>query len=85
MAKFIYCIETGKSNDGFLLENTFYTIKSRYIYLERLFKRSYKICIRSVILGELVLNESFRNYKRFSLIFPEHFRGNLMYYEYYYF
>ena len=53
--------------------------------LERLFKRSYKICIRSVILGELVLNESFRNYKRFSLIFPEHFRGNLMYYEYYYF
>ena len=46
-----------------------------------LFKRSYKIFISSVILGELVLNESFRNYKSFSLIFPEHFRVNLMYYE----
>ena len=31
-------------------------------------KRGYKICICSVILGEL---ESFRNYKGFSVIFPK--------------
>ena len=31
-------------------------------------KRRYKICICSVILGEL---ESFRNYKGFSIIFPK--------------
>ena len=31
-------------------------------------KRRYKICIRSVILGEL---ESFRNYKGLSIIFPK--------------
>ena len=30
-------------------------------------KRRYKICICSVILGEM---ESFRNYKGFSIIFP---------------
>ena len=32
------------------------------------FKRRYKICIRSVILGEL---ESFRNYKSLSIIFSK--------------
>ena len=31
-------------------------------------KRRYKICVCSVILGEL---ESFRNYKGFSIIFPQ--------------
>ena len=31
-------------------------------------KRRYKICICSVILGEL---EAFGNYKRFSVIFPK--------------
>jgi len=30
-------------------------------------KRRYKICVRSVILGKL---ESFRNYKGFTVIFP---------------
>ena len=33
-------------------------------------KRRYKICIRSVILGEL---EAFRTYKGFSIIFPKLF------------
>ena len=32
-------------------------------------KRRYKICICSVILGEL---ESFRNHKGFSIMFPKH-------------
>ena len=41
-------------------------------------KRRYKICICSVILGEL---ESFRNNKCFSIIFLKKFRCNLMYYE----
>ena len=36
--------------------------------LEMHSKRRYKICICSVILGEL---EAFRNYKRFSVIFPK--------------
>ena len=40
--------------------------------------RRYKICICSVILGEL---ESFRNYKGFSISFPENYRCNLTYYE----
>ena len=31
-------------------------------------KRRYKICVCSVVLGEL---ESFRNYKGFSIIFPQ--------------
>ena len=34
------------------------------------FKQRYKICIRSVIQGEL---ESVRNYKGFSIIFPKIF------------
>ena len=33
-------------------------------------KRRYKICIRSVILGEL---EAYRAYKGFSIIFPKLF------------
>ena len=41
-------------------------------------KRCYKICICSVILGEL---ESFRNYKGFTYYFPENFRCNLAHYE----
>ena len=36
--------------------------------LEMHSKRRYKICICSVILGQL---ESFRNYKGFSIIFPK--------------
>ena len=36
--------------------------------LELLFKRRYKICIRSVILDEL---KSFRNYEGFTIIFPK--------------
>ena len=40
-------------------------------------KRCYKICICSVILGEL---ESFRNYKALVLL-TENFRFNLTYYE----
>ena len=38
----------------------------------------YKICICSVILGEL---ESFGNYKGFQYYLPENVRGNLRYYE----
>ena len=34
------------------------------------FVRRYKICICSVILGELIF-ESFRNYKGLSIIFPK--------------
>ena len=39
-------------------------------------KRRYKICVCSVILGEL---KSFRNYKGFSI--PENFRCKLSFYE----
>ena len=41
-------------------------------------KRRYKICICSVILGEL---ESLRNYKGLSIIFHKNFRCNLKYCE----
>ena len=41
-------------------------------------KRRYKICICSVILGEL---ESFRNYNGLQYYFPENFRCNLAHYE----
>ena len=37
------------------------------------FERRYKICICSVILGEL---EYFRSYKGFGIIFPEIFYAN---------
>ena len=50
----------GVPNDGFLL---LYVERS----LEMHSKRRYKICIFSVMLGEM---ESFRNYKGFSIIFP---------------
>ena len=42
-------------------------------------KRRYKICTCSVTLGREV--ESFRNYKGFSIIFPENLTGNLSNYE----
>ena len=48
--------------------NTFQAIQSAFRYLEMNSKRRYKICIGSVILGEL---ESFRNYKGLSIIFPK--------------
>ena len=60
------------------MENTFWAIQNSFIYLEMHSKRRYKICICSVILGE---RESFRNYKRLSIIFSENFRWNLTYYE----
>ena len=53
------------------MENTFWAIQNSFIYLEMHSKRRYKICICSVILGE---RESFRNYKRLSIIFSENFR-----------
>ena len=50
------------------IENTFPAIQSTFRSLEMHSKRSFKICIFFVILGEL---ESFRNYKGFSIIFPK--------------
>ena len=50
------------------IENTFKAIQSTFRSLEMHSKRRYKICICSVILGEL---ESFRNYKGLSIIFPK--------------
>ena len=65
---------SGVPNDGFLRLNTLKTLfrLSRVLnrYLEMHSKRRYKICICSVILGEL---KSFRNYKGFSIIFPKLF------------
>ena len=49
-------------------KNTFWAIQSTFRYLETHSKRRYKLCICSVILGEL---ESFRNYEGFSIIFPK--------------
>ena len=49
------------------IENTFW-IKSTFRSLEIHSKRSYKICIRSVILGGL---ECFRDYKSFSFVLPK--------------
>ena len=46
--------------------------------LEMHSKRGYKICICSLILGEL---ESFRNYRGFSINFPKTLKCNLTYYE----
>ena len=43
-------------------------VRSTLTSLEKHSKRRYKICICSVILGEL---ESFRNYKGFSINFPK--------------
>ena len=50
------------------IENTFKAIQSNFRSLEMHSKWRYKICICSVILGEL---EGFRNYKDFSIIFPK--------------
>ena len=46
-------------------------MQSTFRSLEMRSKRRYKICVCSVILGEL---KSFRNYKGFSI--PENFRCN---------
>ena len=62
---------SGAPKDGFLpkyIKNTFQAIQSTLRYLEMHYKRRYKICICSVILGELV---SFRNYKGLSIILPK--------------
>ena len=50
------------------IENTFKAIQSTFRSPEMHFKRRYKICIWSVILGEL---ESFRNWKGLIIIFPK--------------
>ena len=46
------------------IENTFKAIRSTFRSLEMHSRRRYKICICSVVLGQL---ESFRNYKRVSM------------------
>ena len=57
---------SGALNDGFLAVNA---TQSTFRSLEIMYsKRRYKICICSVILGEL---ESFRNNKGLSIIFPK--------------
>ena len=51
------------------IENIFQAIQGPFKSLEMHSKRRYKICIFSVILGEL---QSFRNYtKGFSVTFPK--------------
>ena len=50
------------------IEKTFYAIQSNFRSVEMHSKRRYKICICSVILGEL---ESFPNHEGFSIIFPK--------------
>ena len=50
------------------IENTFQAIQSTFRSLEIHFKRRYKICICSVVLGQL---ESFRNYEGLRIIFPK--------------
>ena len=63
----------GLPNDGFLLNSlkTLFNVRtqSTFRFLEMHSKRRYKICICSVILGEL--KKSFRIYKGFSIIFVE--------------
>ena len=78
------CRKTGAPNDGFLLR-TLKTLFSLARVLSVLYdlemhsKRGYKICIFSVILGEL---ESFRNFMQgFEYYFLENFRCYLTYYE----
>ena len=63
------------------VENTFQCTQNTFRSLEKHSKRRHKICVCSVILGEL---ESFQNYKGFSIIFPkilEAIRGNSTHYE----
>ena len=50
------------------IENTFQGIQSTFRSQEIHFKRRYKTCICSVVLGQL---ESFRNYKGLRIIFPK--------------
>ena len=50
------------------IENTFKAIRSTFRSLEMHSKRRYKICICSVVLGQL---ESFLNYKGFGIIFSK--------------
>ena len=50
------------------IENTFYAMQSTFRSLAMNSKWRHKICVCSVILGEL---ESFRNYKGLSIIFPK--------------
>ena len=50
------------------IENTFKAIRSTFRSLEMHSKRRYKICICSVVPGQL---ESFRNYKGFGIIFSK--------------
>ena len=50
------------------IENTFWAIQSTFRSLEMHAKWRYKICICSVILGQL---ESLRNYKGLHIIFPK--------------
>ena len=50
------------------IEKSFYAIQSTFRSLEMYSRQRYKICICSVILGEL---EAFRNYKDFSVIFSK--------------
>ena len=62
-------IFSGAPNDGFLLKTLKHLsgyMQSTFGSLEMHSKWRYKICICSVIPGEL---ESFRNYKGFSIIF----------------
>ena len=64
-----YLLYTGAPNDDFLqntLENSFSAIQITFRSLEMHSKWRYKICICSVILGEL---KTFRTYKGYSIIF----------------
>ena len=66
-----FIINSGAPNDGFLLnalKTLFWLSKVLLDLLEKHSKRRCKICICSVILGEL---ESIRNYKGLRIIFPK--------------
>ena len=67
-----FIINSGAPNDGFLLnaliKTLFWLSKVLLDLLEKHSKRRCKICICSVILGEL---ESIRNYKGLRIIFPQ--------------
>ena len=62
-----YLLHTGAPNDDFL-QNTLSAIQITFRSLEMHSKWRYKICICSVILGEL---KTFQTYKGFSIIFPK--------------
>ena len=70
LGKTCWLIVIGAPNDEFLpntLKTLFTAIQSIFRSLEMHSKWHYRICTRSVILGEV---ESFRNYKDFSIICP---------------